>query len=147
PVDIVISSTGTLLYVSHGASGDVRVLDAGTLKLAAIIPVGPRAWWMVLTPDGRFLYVTVGRANEVVVIDTRSNAVAARIRAGEWRGGVAIAKINEVPSRWVFFKRCWLGDLSPFLVFHNTELFPPTNKKKMPHATHLIKERAAIGVE
>jgi PQQ-dependent catabolism-associated beta-propeller protein len=92
PVDIVLSSAGTHLYVSHGASGDVRVFETATLKLVATIPVGPRAWWMALTPDGKFIYVTVGRANEVVVIDTHANKVAARIPAGELPWGVAIAE-------------------------------------------------------
>jgi PQQ-dependent catabolism-associated beta-propeller protein len=94
PVDIVISLDGASLYVSHGASGDVRVFEAASLKRVATIPVGPRAWWMALTPDGRFLYVTVGRANEVVVIDTRSNTVAARIAAGELPWGVALAEVD-----------------------------------------------------
>jgi YVTN family beta-propeller protein len=93
PVDIVLSSAGTHLYVSHGASGDVRIFETATLKLVATIPVGPRAWWMALTPDGRLLYVTVGRANEVVVIDTRANKVAARIPAGELPWGVAVAEM------------------------------------------------------
>ena len=94
PVDIIVSRDGTRLYVSHGASGDVRVLDAETLKLVTTIPVGPRAWWMALTPDKRFIYVTVGRANEVVVIDTNSNTAVARIPAGTLPWGVAIARIE-----------------------------------------------------
>jgi PQQ-dependent catabolism-associated beta-propeller protein len=93
PVDIVISPDGARLYVSHGLSADVRVLEAASLKLLATIAVGPRAWWMALTPDGRFLYVTVGRANEVVAIDTRSNMVTARIPAGALPWGVAIAEV------------------------------------------------------
>jgi YVTN family beta-propeller protein len=83
------------LYVSHGASGDVRVLDARSLELLAVIPVGPRAWWAALTPDGVHLYVTIGRANELAVIDTRSNTVATRIPAGTLPWGVALA---DVPS-------------------------------------------------
>jgi len=94
PVDIIISPDGARLYVSHGASGDVRVLEAASLKLLATIPVGPRAWWMALTPDGKFLYVTVGRANEVVVIDTTSNMVAARIPAGQLPWGVAVVEVE-----------------------------------------------------
>jgi len=94
PVDIVITNDGKRLYVSHGASADVRVLEADSLKLVTTIPVGPRAWWLALTPDGRFLYVTVGRANQVVVIDTTSNTVAARIAGGDLPWGVAITEIE-----------------------------------------------------
>ena len=82
---------GSRAYVSHGQSGDVRVLDSASLNVLAVIPVGPRTWWMALTPDGRFLYASVGRANEVAVIDTRSNTVIARIPCGTLPWGVAIA--------------------------------------------------------
>jgi PQQ-dependent catabolism-associated beta-propeller protein len=94
PVDIVICPDGERIYVSHGRSEDVRVFEAATWKLLAMIPVGPRAWWMAQTPDGRFLYVTVGRANEVVMIDTRSNTIAHRIPTGQLPWGVAIAGVN-----------------------------------------------------
>ena len=80
--------------MSNGASGDVRVFEAGTLKPLQSIAVGPRAWWMALTPDGSFLYVTVGRANEVVMVDTRSNTVAARIKAGILPWGVTIVQTH-----------------------------------------------------
>jgi len=89
PIDIVISSDGTRIYVSHGRTNEVRVFEADTWKLLASIPVGPRAWWMARTPDGRFLYVTVGRANEVVVIDTETNQVTSHIKGGELPWGVA----------------------------------------------------------
>jgi len=94
PVDIAICSSIGRLFVSHGRSEDVRVFETATLKPLAAIPVGPRAWWLALTPDGRFLYVTVGRANEVVMIDTRSNSVAARIPAGSLPWGVALVEIE-----------------------------------------------------
>jgi PQQ-dependent catabolism-associated beta-propeller protein len=93
PVDIILCNEDERLYVSHGRSEDVRVFDA-SLKFLMSILVGPRAWWMALTPNERFLYVTIGRANEVVVIDTQSNQVAARIKAGELPWGVAIADIR-----------------------------------------------------
>jgi YVTN family beta-propeller protein len=79
--------------VTHGQSGEVRVLDAESLQVAAVIPTGPRTWWAALTPDGRYLYVTVGRANEVAVVDTRENAVVRRIAAGTLPWGVAIADV------------------------------------------------------
>ncbi|HEY3100690.1 MAG TPA: cytochrome D1 domain-containing protein, partial [Methylomirabilota bacterium] len=60
PVDIALSRDGKRAWVSHGDSGDVRVLDSTTLDVLATIPVGPRAWWTALTPDGSRLYVTVG---------------------------------------------------------------------------------------
>jgi len=95
PVDVVLTADGTRAYVSHGQSGDVRVLDTASLNVITVIPTGPRTWWMALTPDGRFLYASVGRANEVAVIDTQSNTVIARIACGTLPWGVAIA---EVPA-------------------------------------------------
>jgi YVTN family beta-propeller protein len=80
--------------VSHGRSEDVRVFDTASLNLLAAIPVGPRAWWLALTPDARFLYVTVGRANQVVGIDTENNKVIARVTAGALPWGIAIAEIK-----------------------------------------------------
>jgi YVTN family beta-propeller protein len=62
----------------------------------ATVEVGPRAWWIALSPDGSRLWVTVGRANEVVVIDTRTRQVAARIAAGTLPWGVAVV---DVPGR------------------------------------------------
>jgi YVTN family beta-propeller protein len=94
PVDIIISPDGARLYVSHGGSGEVRILDSITLKPMTTIPTGPQSWWMARTFDHRFIYVTVGRANEVVVIDTMADAVAARIPAGTLPWGVAVVAGN-----------------------------------------------------
>jgi YVTN family beta-propeller protein len=62
PVDILVSRDGKRAYVSHGKSGDVRVVDTESLKVLAAIPVGPRAWWMAFTPDESRLYVSHWRA-------------------------------------------------------------------------------------
>jgi PQQ-dependent catabolism-associated beta-propeller protein len=93
PVDVTFSRDGKRAWVSHGDSGDVRLLDAATLDVLATIPVGPRAWWTALTPDGSRLYVTVGRASEVAVIDTAAARVVARVPAGKLPWGVAIADV------------------------------------------------------
>jgi YVTN family beta-propeller protein len=91
PVDITLTPDGSRLYVSHGQSGDVRVLDSASLSILTVIPVGPRTWWTALSSDARFLYATVGRANELAVIDTAANSVVARIPCGTLPWGVAIA--------------------------------------------------------
>jgi YVTN family beta-propeller protein len=93
PVDVVLSRDGRRAWVSHGQSGDVRLLDAGSLEVLATIPVGPRAWWIALTPDESRLYVTVGRAGEVVVIDTAAAKVQARIPAGTLPWGVVVVDV------------------------------------------------------
>src|SRR5436189_245028 len=93
PVDIALSRDGKRAWVSHGESGDVRVLDSTTLDVLATIPVGPRAWWTALTPDGSRLYVTVGRAGDVAVIDTAAGKVVARIPAGKLPWGIAVVEV------------------------------------------------------
>ena len=94
PVDVILCPDETRLYISHGASGDVRVMDAATLNFVTSIPVGPRAWWMAQTPDKKWIYVTVGRANQIVAIDVATNKVVARITAGTLPWGVAVANLD-----------------------------------------------------
>src|SRR2546429_4200908 len=48
---ISFAPDGARAYVSHGQSGDIRVLDTASLKVLKAIPVGPRTWWTALTPD------------------------------------------------------------------------------------------------
>jgi YVTN family beta-propeller protein len=93
-VDLALAPGGERVWVSHGQSGDVRLLDARTLAVLAVVPVGPRAWWTALSPDGGRLYVTVGRANELVVVDTAAATVLARIPAGTLPWGVAITEVS-----------------------------------------------------
>ena len=93
PVDVALSRDGKRAWVSHGESGDVRVLDTSTLEVLAIIPVGPRAWWTALTPDGSRLYVTVGRGGDVAVIDTAAGKVVGRVAAGKLPWGIAIVDV------------------------------------------------------
>ena len=93
PVDVALSPDGKRAWVSHGDSGDLRVLDAVSLDVLATIPVGPRAWWTALTPDGSRLYVTVGRAGDVAVVDTAAGKVITRIPAGKLPWGVALVEV------------------------------------------------------
>jgi len=93
PVDVALSRDGKRAWVSHGGSGDIRVLDASTLDVLATIAVGPRAWWTALTPDGSRLYVTVGRAGDVAVIDTAAAKVVGRVATGTLPWGIVIVDV------------------------------------------------------
>jgi YVTN family beta-propeller protein len=93
PVDVALSRDGKRAWVSHGGSGDIRVLDASTLDVLATIAVGPRAWWTALTPDGSRLYVTVGRAGDVAVIDTATGKVVGRVATGTLPWGIVIVDV------------------------------------------------------
>ena len=92
-MDVALSPDGKRAWVSHGDSGDLRVLDAVSLDVLATIPVGPRTWWTALTPDGGRLYVTVGRAGDVAVVDTAAGKVIARIPAGKLPWGIALVEV------------------------------------------------------
>src|SRR5262249_42591072 len=93
PVDIALSRDGKRAWVSHGESGDVRVLAPSTLEVLATIPVGRRAWWTALTPDGSRLYVTVGRGGDVAIVDTAAGKVVGRVAAGKLPWGIAIVDV------------------------------------------------------
>jgi YVTN family beta-propeller protein len=65
------------------------VLDAGTLKAVARIPVGRRPWGLALSRDGRWLYTANGLSDTVSMIDTRTRHVVASIRVGKRPWGLA----------------------------------------------------------
>ncbi len=47
------------VYVSNEKSGDVTVIDGGTLRVAATIPVGKRPRGIHVSPDGKVVYVAL----------------------------------------------------------------------------------------
>ena len=93
PVGIVVLPDGKKIYVAHGHSHDVRVIDTATNAVLATIPLeGERAWWVALTPDAKKLYVTVGRSDTVAVIDTTADKVLTTIPVGKAPWGVAVSR-------------------------------------------------------
>jgi YVTN family beta-propeller protein len=93
PVGEAMLPDGKKVYVAHGRSHDVRVIDTATNTVTTTIPLeGERAWWVALTPDGKKLYVTVGRSNSVAVIDTTTDKVLTSIPVGQTPWGVTISR-------------------------------------------------------
>jgi YVTN family beta-propeller protein len=93
PVGIAILPDGKKMYVAHGRSKEVKVVDLTTNAVTKSIPLeGERAWWVALTPDAKKLYVTVGRANTVAVISTETDTVLTTIPVGTLPWGVAVSR-------------------------------------------------------
>ncbi len=93
PVGIAILPDGKKMYVAHGRSKEVRVIDLATNNMTKSIPLeGERAWWVALTPDAKKLYVTMGRANAVAVIDTENDTVLTTIPVGPLPWGLAVSR-------------------------------------------------------
>jgi PQQ-dependent catabolism-associated beta-propeller protein len=90
PKGIACSADGKRLYLATGRGNSVAVLDASTLQLVTIIPVGQRPWGIALTPDGKKLYAANGLSNDVSVIDTSTNQVIRTIKAGDGPWGIAM---------------------------------------------------------
>jgi len=92
PVGVVVTRDGSRVYVAHGASNAVYVIDAHAMVVSGRIPVGQRAWYLSFTPDESRLYVACGRSNSVFVVDVAAAKVIATVPVGQLPFAVAIPK-------------------------------------------------------
>ncbi len=90
PIEMVSSPDGGLLYVVCQGSDEVRVVEAESGKVTAIIRVGHVPRGLTITRDGHFLYVTNAWADTVSEIDTATRHVTRSLPAGMEPGGVAL---------------------------------------------------------
>src|SRR5437867_4171398 len=108
PMGTAISKDGKELYVSTGRGNAVAIIDTqkinargsplpsargegeGEESIAAMIPVGNRAWSIALDPSGSKLYTANGVSNDVSVVDLKSRKELRRIKVGDGPWGVAI---------------------------------------------------------
>jgi YVTN family beta-propeller protein len=74
--DVLLSATGSRLYVANPAEGSVTVLDTGNRRAVATIMVGGTPRGMAISADGQFLYVTNYTLGEIAVIDVSLNVLA-----------------------------------------------------------------------
>src|SRR5689334_12706283 len=75
PIEMAFSPDGHLLYILCQDSDEVRVVDAQSSKVVAIIPVGHVPRGLALSPDGSRLYITNAWSDTVSVIDTSRREV------------------------------------------------------------------------
>ena len=103
-----ISSNGKELYVSTGRGNAIAIIDIqksdlersplrfargegeGEEFIAAMIPVGNRAWGIAFDPSGSKLYTANGASNDVSVVDLKSRKELRRIKVGDGPWGIAI---------------------------------------------------------
>ena len=89
---VVVTRDGSRIYVAHGRSNAVYVIDAHTMAIIGKIAVGQRAWYLSFTPDESRLYVACGCNDSVSVIDVAAAKVIATVPVGKMPFGVAIPK-------------------------------------------------------
>src|SRR5881296_2733703 len=108
PMGTAISQNGKELYVSTGRGNAVAIIHTqkinargspllsargegeGEESIAAMIPVGNRAWGIALDPSGSKLYTANGASNDVSVIDLKSRKELRRIKVGDGPSGIAV---------------------------------------------------------
>ncbi|MBM3527364.1 MAG: YncE family protein [Alphaproteobacteria bacterium] len=83
PHGLRLSPDDRELYVANVEGGSVSVIDTGTLKEAARIPVGKAPVQVGFTPDGSRVYVSLRDENSVAVINTARRSVTEKIRVGD----------------------------------------------------------------
>lgn len=71
---------GTMIYVTNSGSGDITVIDLGTLKVVGHIKVGAAVHGAAVEADGRKLFITIESYNTLRVIDTATNKIGATIK-------------------------------------------------------------------
>ncbi len=59
PAEAVAESTAPRIYVTNEVSGDLTVIDSGTFKVIATIPLGKRPRGIHASPDHKTLYVAL----------------------------------------------------------------------------------------
>lgn len=90
PKDVLLSKDEKLIYVAGGRANKVKVMDADTLEIIKMIPVGKRVWGLAMTRDRSRLFTTDGVSGTVSVIDTNKNEVIKTIEVGKFPWGVIV---------------------------------------------------------
>ncbi len=90
PKDVLLSKDEKVIYVAGGRANKVKVMDADTLEIIKMIPVGKRVWGLAITKDGSRVFTTDGVSGTVSVIDTNKNEVIKTIEVGKFPWGVVI---------------------------------------------------------
>ncbi|TND03494.1 MAG: Uncharacterized protein FD123_3915 [Bacteroidetes bacterium] len=101
--EVAFSPDGSRYFVTCQGSGEVRVVDAATDTLMAVIPIGMDAVEMSFSNNHPYLFVTCmddsisfpGKHGSVYVINYNTNTVVASIYAGHQPHGLAVNDSNN----------------------------------------------------
>lgn len=85
-----IASAAPKAYVGNFGDNSVSVIDTGTRKVVATIPVAAGPHGMAVSPDGRWVYVSGDASRLVNVIDTMMDRVVRTIDVGKAPNGIAL---------------------------------------------------------
>jgi YVTN family beta-propeller protein len=88
PLNLALSPDGKELYVACEASDSVIVVDTGTKRRVAEIPVGGRPADVTFRPDGKFAYASNRFDDTVSVIHVESREVLHTIPVGDGPHGL-----------------------------------------------------------
>ncbi len=83
-------------YVANFKDNTVAVMDAGSGKVKASIPVAAGPHGMVISSDGLRLYVSSDGSSVVEVIDTEGSRVIATIEVGKTPHGLALTPDDKM---------------------------------------------------
>ena len=108
PIEMAFSPDGRFLYVVCQDSDEVRVLDAASVAIIAIIKVGHVPRGVAQSSDGRRLYVTNAWSDTVSVIDTTSRQVIQSLATGFEPSGVEVDR----PNTFLYVANRLSGDIS-----------------------------------
>jgi len=104
PIRVLISPDGREAVVSNFASGDLTVIDVGTLRVRRTIPVGGEGMdqvTMLFSPDGRRLYVAETAVDRIAEIEWPSGRVLGRLPAGRNGDGLGISAVTMAGARTI----------------------------------------------
>jgi YVTN family beta-propeller protein len=90
PMDVLLNSDATKLYVSTGRGKQVFTIDTSTNAVLGSVEVGRRPWGIALSLDGKFLYSANGPSNDVSVVDLATNTVTKQVKAGKGPWGLIV---------------------------------------------------------
>ena len=95
PIEMALSADGHLLYVVCQDSDELRAVEIGSNKVAAVVPVGrtPRA--IALSPNGSEIYVTNSTDDTVSVIDATSLRITRTLSTGFEPAGVVADRAGK----------------------------------------------------
>jgi len=83
-------AVGPQAYVGNFKDATVSVIDTGSAKVVATLPVAAGPHGMTQSPDGKTVYVSGEASSEVSVIDTATNRVVRSIEVGKMPHGLAM---------------------------------------------------------
>jgi YVTN family beta-propeller protein len=105
PVALALADDGKWLFIANQGSGSIAVIDTGSQRVAAEVPVGRKLSDLVVTPDGGQLLAVDEEAGELVVYRRRAFRLEAplRIKVSPFPVSVRVAEDGShctVASLW-----------------------------------------------